>query len=67
MHHFLLNYIYIDHLTELSKSFDKYYPNDEEIAKEDWIRDPFAAKDLPENLFGEYCPKNVIFGIWPDF
>ena len=32
-----------DHLTQLSKSF-------EEIAKEDWIRDPFAAKDLPAHL-----------------
>jgi hypothetical protein len=39
-----------DHLTELSKNFDKYYPNDESITNEDWIRDPFAAKDLPDHL-----------------
>ena len=26
-----------DHLTELSKNFDKYYPNDEAITNEDWI------------------------------
>ena len=50
----------------LLKNFDKYYPIDEEIAKEDLIRDSFAAKDLTEHLnfnIGEYCPKNVIFGI----
>ena len=39
-----------EHLTELSKNFDKYYPNDESITNEDWIRDPFAAKDLPDHL-----------------
>ena len=40
----------MDNLNQLSKSFEKYYPVDEEIAKENWIRDPFAAKDLPTHL-----------------
>ena len=38
------------HLDGLIVSFDKYYPKNIEIIKEDWIRDPFLARDLPAHF-----------------
>ena len=38
------------HLDDLIVSFDKYYPKNTEIIKEDWIRDPFLARDLPAHF-----------------
>ena len=38
------------HLNSLIDNFDKYYPENEEIVKDDWIRDPFFARDLPAHF-----------------
>ena len=38
------------HLDGLIVSFDKYYPKNTEIIKEDQIRDPFLARDLPTHF-----------------
>ena len=34
-------------MDSLIDNFDKYYPKNEQIVKDDWIRDPFLARDLP--------------------
>ena len=39
-----------DHLAGLFDSFNKYYPPNLDISREDWIRDPFLARDLPAHL-----------------
>jgi zinc finger BED domain-containing protein 5/7/8/9 len=38
------------HLAVLIESFEKYYPKKLEKAKEDWIRDPFLARELPAHF-----------------
>ena len=34
----------------LKESFNKYCPPNLDIAREDWIRDPFLVRDLPAHL-----------------
>ena len=38
------------HLAGLIESFEKYYPKELEKVKEDWIRDPFLARELPAHF-----------------
>jgi hypothetical protein len=38
------------HLAGLKESFEKCYPKKFEKAKEDWIRDPFLARELPAHF-----------------
>ena len=37
-------------MDSLIDNFDKYYPKNEQIVKDDWIRDPFLARDLPAHF-----------------
>ena len=43
-------YLILSRLDSLIDNFDKYYPKNEQIVKDDWIRDPFLARDLPAHF-----------------